>query len=309
MDCRGARHDIPNLAALIQAIQTSSAGNVLATPQLMTLDNTEAVFDSTDKIPVPKVNNAGLGVSTYSTEDKDIPLTIKVKPQLNKISNFIKLDIKAKVGDITNRALPKAVQDLAVSTIVRSAETSVMVADSDTVVLGGLIRDKTTEVINKVPLLGDIPILGWLFKSRASTIEKSNLMIFITPRIMRQPENVRMVLDRKLKERDEFVERAFGGEDYQREARNKIIRDLPDTKTIKNYSGSLNKVVSIDDEEKSDSKKGEKSGKTSEPMKEDSHETLTLPAADPLPTPAPPASEPLPPAPAPGALPSSGGPQ
>jgi general secretion pathway protein D len=301
--------EIPNLAALIQAIQTSSAGNVLATPQLMTLDNTEAVFDSTDKIPVPKVNNAGLGVSTTSTEDKDIPLTIKVKPQLNKISNFIKLDIKAKVGDITNRALPKAVQDLAVSTIVRSAETSVMVADSDTVVLGGLIRDKTTEVINKVPLLGDIPILGWLFKSRASTVEKSNLMIFITPRIMRQPENVRMVLDRKLKERDEFVERAFGGEDYHREARNKIIRDLPDTKTIKNYSGSLKKVVSIDDEEKSDSKKEEKSDKTAEPMKEDSHETLTLPPVEPLPTPASSAPEPLPPAPAPESLPSSGAPQ
>ena len=303
--------DIPNLAALIQAIQTSSAGNVLATPQLMTLDNTEAVFDSTDKIPVPRVNNAGLGVSTVSTEDKDIPLTIKVKPQLNKISNFIKLDIKAKVGDITNRALPKAVQDLAVSTIVRSAETSVMVADSDTVVLGGLIRDKTTEVINKVPLLGDIPILGWLFKSRASTVEKSNLMIFITPRIMRQPENVRMVLDRKLKERDEFVEKAFGGDDYHREARNKIIRDLPDTKTIKNYSGSVKKVVSIDgDDEKSDSKKGEKSGKTGEPMKEDTHETLTLPPAEPAPAPpAAPSEPPPPPPPAPEALPSSGAPQ
>ncbi|NDG85200.1 MAG: type II secretion system protein GspD [Proteobacteria bacterium] len=297
--------DIPNLAALIQAIQTSSAGNVLATPQLMTLDNTEAVFDSTDKIPVPKVNNAGLGVSTYSTEDKDIPLTIKVKPQLNKISNFIKLDIKAKVGDVTNRALPKAVQDLAVSTIVRSAETSVMVADSDTVVLGGLIRDKTTEVINKVPLLGDIPILGWLFKSRASTLEKSNLMIFITPRIMRQPENVRMVLDRKLKERDEFVEKAFGGDDYHREARNKIIRDLPDTKTIKNYSGSVKKVVSIEEDEKSDSKKEEKSGKTGAPMKEETHETLTLPPAEPVPPPA----EPVPPPPAPEALPSNGAPQ
>jgi Flp pilus assembly secretin CpaC len=277
----------------------------------MTLDNTEAIFDSTDKIPVPKVNNAGLGVSTVSTEDKEIPLTIKVKPQLNKVSNFIKLDIKAKVGDITNRALPKAVQDIAVATIVRSAETSVMVADSDTVVLGGLIRDKTTEVINKVPLLGDIPILGWLFKSRASTVEKSNLMIFITPRIMRQPENVRMVLDKKLKERDEFVEKAFGGEDYHREARNRIIRDLPDTKSIKNYSGSVKKVEAIEgDDEKSDSKKDEKDGKTGETMK-DSHETLTLPPVEPAPPPAAAVSEapPPPPPPAPGSIPSDGAPQ
>jgi general secretion pathway protein D len=275
---------VPNLAGLIKAIQTYSAGNVLATPQLMTLDNTEATFDSTDKIPVPQINNAGLGIQTVSVTQQSVPLTIKIKPQLNKISNFIKLDIKAKVSDITNRALPKAVQDQAYSTIERSAETSVMVADGDTVVLGGLIRDKSSEVINKVPLLGDIPILGWLFKSRSASVEKSNLMLFITPRIMRQPEHVRMVLDRKLKERDEFVERAFGGEDTHREARNRIIRNLPDVKAIKNYMPK--KTVSLDEDEESqkDGSKGVAIGEGKGPANtketSDSHETLTLPAAD-----------------------------
>ena len=285
---------IPNLAALIKAIQTYSAGNVLATPQLMTLDNTEATFDSTDKIPVPQINNAGLGIQTVSVTQQSVPLTIKIKPQLNKISNFMKLDIKAKVSDITNRSLPKAVQDQAYSTIERSAETSVMVSDGDTVVLGGLIRDKSSEVINKIPILGDIPILGWLFKSRSAQVEKSNLMLFITPRIMRQPENVRMVLDRKLKERDEFIERAFGGEDFHREARNKLIRELPDTKTIKAYNPK--KVVSLDDDDdvKNPSKTDAKGDTKSEPMKEDTHETLTLPAADPVQTPAPPPSAPAP---------------
>lgn len=288
---------VPNLAALIKAVQTYSAGNVLATPQLMTLDNTEATFDSTDKIPVPQVNNAGLGLQTVTVQQQSVPLTIKLKPQLNKISNFIKLDIKAKVSDIVNRALPKAVQDQAFSTIERSAETSVMVADGDTVVLGGLIRDKSSEVVNKVPLLGDIPILGWLFKSRSASVEKSNLMLFITPRIMRQPENVRMVLDRKLKERDEFVEKAFGGEDYHRETRNRIIRDLPDVKTIKNYNAE--KFVNLDDDAvKADSKKEAKNSNKEGLMKEDTHETLTLPPVDPT-TPAP-ASPP----PAPSALPA-----
>ncbi len=272
---------IPNLAALIKAIESSSSGNVLATPQLMTLDNTEAVFDSTDKIPIARVNNAGLGVQTVSTEDKDIPLTIKVKPQLNKISNYIKLDIKAKVGDVTQKVLAKAAADFGFSTIVRSAETSVMVADSDTVVLGGLIRDKVSEVVNKVPLLGDIPILGWLFKSREATVEKSNLMIFITPRIMRQPEQVRMVLDRKLKERDEFVEKALGGEDYHREARNKLIRELPDVKTLRDYSLGGSQAVQIDGgNQKSDSKNEGNGGITTEPMKTESPDTLTLPPLD-----------------------------
>jgi general secretion pathway protein D len=292
--------EIPNIAALVKAIQTYSGGNVLATPQIMTMDNAEAIFDSTDQIPIPRINNTGLGQSQVGVDYKDVPLTIKIKPQLNKISNFIKMDIKAKVSDIVRRDLPKAVQDQAFPTLSRSAETSVMVADGDTIVLGGLVRDKTSEVINKIPLLGDIPILGWLFKSRAASIEKTNLMLFITPKIMRQPENVRMVLDKKLKERDEFVERAFGGQDYHREARNRIIRSLPDVKIIKNYNPK--RVVDIEeDDKKKDSKKEEKSDTLPEPMKEDTHETLTLPAAEQTPQVAPPPAPP----PAPGSLEAS----
>jgi general secretion pathway protein D len=291
---------VPNLAALIKAIQTYSAGNVLATPQLMTLDNTEATFDSTDKIPVPQINNAGLGIQTVSVTQQSVPLTIKIKPQLNKISNFIKLEIKAKVSDVVNRALPKAVQDQAFSTIERSADTSVMVADGDTVVLGGLIRDKSSEVINKVPLLGDIPILGWLFKSRSATIEKSNLMLFITPKIMRQPEHVRMVLDKKLKERDEFVERAFGGEDQHREARNRIIRNLPDVKSIKNYTGR--KTVTLDED--GDIPKDAKDAALNKDISE-THETLTLPGPDAPKTDPGPSSPPAP-VTVPDALPTDG---
>jgi general secretion pathway protein D len=270
---------IPNLAGLLKAVQTSSNGTILATPQIMTLENTEAVFDSTEKIPIPKITNAGLGVSNVGIEFQDVPLTIKIKPQLNKISNFIKMDIKATVSDATPRGVPEALEKQAFSTTKRSAETSLMIADGDTIVLGGLVRDKASEVINKVPLLGDIPILGWLFKSRSSEVTKNNLMLFITPKIMRQPENVRMVLDRKLKERDEFVERALGGDDQHREVRNNIIRNLPDVKSIKNYNPK--KTVTLDeDESKNDSKKDSKEGTLPELMKEDSHETLTLPPAD-----------------------------
>jgi general secretion pathway protein D len=274
---------VPNLAALVKAIQQYSAGNVLATPQLMTMDNSEATFDSTDQIPIPQVNNAGLGIQTSSVTYTSIPLTVKIKPQLNKISNIVKMHINAKISDISARAPPKAVQDLAYPKIERTAETDVMVADGDTVVLGGLIRDKSSETIAKVPILGDIPILGWLFKSRTAIIEKTNLMLFITPKIMRQPEQVRAVLDQKLKERDEFVEQAFGGEDYQRATRNRIIRSLPDVKSISGYNAK--KVVDLDDDSeisKEDAKNaainsarngGEEPGK----------ETLTLPGAEPAP--------------------------
>ena len=264
---------VPNRAALLKALQTYSGGNILATPQLMTMDNSEAVFESSDKVPVPKINNAGLGIQTTSFDYMTVPLSIKIKPQLNKISNFIKMDIKAKISDFSNRGLEQAP-----ATLERNAETSVMVSDQDTIVLGGLTRDKQSEVMNKVPLLGDIPVLGWLFKSKNSTMEKTNLMLFITPKIMRQPETVRMVLDKKLKERDEFIERSFGGEDYHRDARNKIIRGLPDVKSISNYN--TKRVLNLDDEEAVKEKSTDSaSAKPAQPV--EGKDTLTLPAAEP----------------------------
>jgi general secretion pathway protein D len=272
---------VPNVAALVKAIQTYSAGNVLATPQLMTMDNTEATFDSTEQIPIPTVNNTGLGASTTSVTYTSIPLTLTIKPQLNKVSNFVKMHIDAKVSDISARAPPKSVQDLAYPKIERSVKTDIMVADSDTVVLGGLIRDKSTDSVFKVPILGDIPILGWLFKSRTTDIEKTNLLLFITPKIMRQPEAVRMVLDRKLKERDEFVEKAFGGDDYMRPVRNDIIRGLPDVKSITNYNGK--KALSLDDDQDESMKDDSKKAALNKEGEEEGKETLTLPGADPTP--------------------------
>jgi general secretion pathway protein D len=273
---------LPNFAALIKALQTSSNANVLATPQLMTLDNVEATFESSDHIPQAGAV-AGIGGTVTSAPTYiDVPLTIKIKPQLNKISNFIKMDIKANISDVNNRNVPSAVAGIATQTLKRSAETSVMVADADTVVIGGLVRDKSDETISKVPLLGDIPILGWLFKSRTASTTKSNLMIFITPKIMRQPEAVRAVLDAKLKARDEFVEKEFGGEDPVREVRNDMIRSLPDVKTIKAYNAKRN--FSLDDEGMiSNTSKPQASNDMPKTAPgRDTKDTLTLPELDPV---------------------------
>ncbi len=292
---------VPNLAFLLKALQTYSGANILATPQLMTMDNSEAIFESTDKIPVAQTNNAGLGIQTVTYSSMTVPLTIKIKPQLNKISNFIKMDIKAKISDFSNREVQSGAPP---ATLERNAETSVMVSDTDTVVLGGLTRDKSTEAMSKVPLLGDIPILGWLFKSKSSVVEKTNLMIFITPKIMRQPENVRMVLDKKLKERDEFVERAFGGEDYHREARNKLIRGLPDVKSITNYNSK--RVLNLDDDDMVKENSKETAARNGDPIPVEGKDTLTLPAAEMIPSANPPVAAPVVPQPAaPQSLPAN----
>jgi general secretion pathway protein D len=226
----GQSYPVANVQGLIKVLQTTGNSNILATPQIIALDNTEANFESAEKVP-QVTSNAVQGTVAENITYQNVAISIKVKPQINKATNFVKLDITAKLAEIALNAPPK-VADRAFGTTERTVQTTVIVGDTDTVVLGGLIRDKITESVNKIPLLGDIPILGWLFKSKKTTANKTNLLIFMTPHIIRQYEKIRGILDKKLKERDDFIETNAAGEDALRGVRDGIIRSLPDIKEI-----------------------------------------------------------------------------
>lgn len=229
------KFSVGTVEALVQAIQSTGYANVLATPQILTLDNTEATFESAETIPVlTQTSIQGAGVATGTT-DKRISLMITLKPQINKLSNFVKLDVQAKLADRSGRPVPSAVENLAFGTVERVAKTSIVVADKDTVVLGGLTRDDVRDNISKVPILGDIPLLGWLFRSKRSETAKSNLLLFITPKIIRQYESIRAVLDKKLEERDKFLEENAGGKDVARRYRDRMIKQLPEIDEITSY--------------------------------------------------------------------------
>ena len=238
---------VNSVNGLVKALQTNSHANVLATPQILTLDNTEATFESTEKIPVPTVVANGNSTSTSITKEP-ISLSVTLKPQINKLSNFVKLDISSKLEDLSQRGVPKSLEDSSFATLGRSVKTSIVVADGDTVVLGGLTRDKQDETTSKIPILGDIPLLGWLFKSRSTSMAKTNLMVFITPKIIRQYEAVRAILDKKLKERDDFLESNAGGEDPSRYKRDEMIRGLPDLKHLLGNKPQTNFTIDKDGE-------------------------------------------------------------
>ncbi len=240
----GATLEVSSVMGLIKAIQTNANSNVLATPQIIALDNTEANFESAEKIPYV-TSNAVQGAVASNIQKESVAVSVKIKPQISKIANFVKLDITAKLGSILNRELPSAVQSQAYATLDRTTQTTVVVGDADTVVLGGLVRDNISETASKIPILGDIPLLGWLFRSKRTESLKSNLLIFLTPRIIRQYEKIRMVLDKKLKERDEFIDSSAGGEDPLRAQRDAIIRSLPDVKELGRKRPS---TVSIEEE-------------------------------------------------------------
>ncbi len=168
--------------AFIKAIASHGSANVLATPQILALDNTEATFEVGDTVPIQNSTVATGGVQAFSTVDQEAKLSLKITPQINKVTRFVKLkinqkidDFKAGVDQVPGKGLPKT---------TRSAITEVMVRDRDTIAMGGLLRDRESVENTKIPILGDIPVLGWLFKSRSRTVEKVNLLFFMTPKIL-----------------------------------------------------------------------------------------------------------------------------
>lgn len=231
---------VKSLQGLITALQGNSVGNILATPQILTLDNQEAEIEIGETVPVPTVTAIQGSTSTSFSREK-VALNLKIKPQINKISDFVKLDIKQKYADfaptqrVTNSPVP--------GTIERSSSTTVVVQDSDTVALGGLISDKTTESTTKVPLLGDIPLLGWLFRSKTTSSSKSNLIVFITPHVVKQYSAVRKILDKKLQQRDEFLEKNAGGEDPLLDAKLNLIKELPPVESLKGNTKVTNSEI------------------------------------------------------------------
>jgi general secretion pathway protein D len=172
---------INSVNALIQAIASNSNTNVLATPQILAMDNTDAEFEVGATVPVQEQNTTANGTTSTSTKNQEAKLSLKITPQINKATRFVKLKINYTlndfVGELDTSGTGKA-------TTTRAVVTEVMVRDKDTIAMGGLLRDRETVSLNKVPLLGDIPILGWLFKSKNKRIDKTNLLFFLTPTIV-----------------------------------------------------------------------------------------------------------------------------
>ena len=166
--------------ALVQAVKADSSSNVLSTPSITTLDNQEAFFMVGQDVPVLTGSTTGsVNKNPYNTvERKKVGIMLKVTPQINE-GNAVQLVIEQEVSKVEGQT------NLDVVFGERKLKTTVLADDGELIVLGGLIDDQAGESVAKVPLLGDIPLLGHLFKSTANKKEKRNLMVFIRPTILR----------------------------------------------------------------------------------------------------------------------------
>jgi len=171
-----------DLRGLIRAFESDSDVNILSTPQILTTDNEEAEIVVGENRPfVTQSQTTSDGSTIQNFEFKDIGVKLRITPHISP-NRFVRLKLFQEVLNFVEES-----QVGAVVTTKRQATTSVSVEDGQTVVIGGLIRDDTRDSEVKVPILGDIPILGELFKSQRKTKTKTNLLIFITPRIVTSP--------------------------------------------------------------------------------------------------------------------------
>ena len=200
----------PGLAAVVQAYKKDKDVNILSTPQILTTDNEEASIMVGKNVPYQtKSGSTGTFESFNTYEYRDVGITLKITPQISR-DRLVRLNITQEVTKldqtgsiaITNDAFNRP------TTLKRTISTTVLVQDSNTVVIGGLIDDSLSLTEYKVPCIGDFPGMGWLFKSRAKNREKTNLFVFMTPHVISHPQEGEAIYRSKQDQMDRIRKKA-----------------------------------------------------------------------------------------------------
>ncbi|MCL1911246.1 MAG: hypothetical protein FWG13_03475 [Leptospirales bacterium] len=182
---------------VLNASGTESNFNILSTPQLLTIDNEEAELNVGEEIPIASNNRISeSGTQFYTYEYKPVGIKLKITPHItnkDRITLDLYQEINSVIGQtsiIEGNAIPPTLGK-------RDIKTKVSVPEGKTIVVGGLIQNSKVETVNKVPILGDIPLLGWFFKNKTSGYSKTNLLVFITPHIVTKEEKLEEISKQK----------------------------------------------------------------------------------------------------------------
>jgi general secretion pathway protein D len=242
---------IPAFGAIINALASSGDADVLSTPHILCTDNEDAEINVGQNIPLQ--TNSGLsglsslggsaggaaggalgalsslgGLGGGGASRTDVGTKIKIKPHLNE-SNEVRLELTEEISEAQN---PQG--QLGVVPITkRNAQTKLVVRDQQAVIIGGLMRTRITHSETKIPILGDIPVLGALFKQSTDGVEKDNLILILTPFIIREQSDLRTIFERKMEERQDFMDRYF------------VFNDQPDYQPPHDYSRTFGLVEDI----------------------------------------------------------------
>jgi len=221
--------NIFGLGGLLQALSQSSDANVLSSPNLMTLDNEEARIIVGQNVPIPSGSyttntSSATGVNAFNTFDRqDVGTVLHIKPQITD-GGILKLQLYTEVSSVDQATINNSASNGGFSINKRSVQSTVLADDGSIVVLGGLIGDNYSASNSKVPLLGDIPWIGQLFRSENKNRQKDNLMIFLRPVIVRDLEDSTAIAENRY---DLMRDQQLGYQTDNRLIRDKNVPQLP----------------------------------------------------------------------------------
>ena len=224
-DGTSSTFSIPKFGFIMKAIKTVANANVLSAPHILTLENEEAEIQVGKRQPYRNASFGGLGNLsslagglgtsgassalgglsslgglTSQVQYVDVDLTLKIKPQVNA-SDFVRLEIEQSLDDIEG-----FFQGEVPITAKRKVSNVVVVRDGQPVVIGGLMRDQETKSVSKVPILGDIPLIGMLFRQTQTTVEKKNLLVIIVPHVIKDPSDLKRIYEQRRQEYRDFAD-------------------------------------------------------------------------------------------------------
>lgn len=213
-DGSGPIPPIPSFSALFQALTSLTDVNVLSTPSIITTDNEPAEIIVADVIPFPTGSTIGDGGVTVQTIQREpVGIRLSITPQISE-GDFLNLNILTEVSAIRRSPVPGLnTQDFGIATTTRTADSSVVVKNGQTIVIGGLVQDREEILQNRVPVLGRIPVLGNLFKFKQRQSQKINLMILLTPRIVETEADMQRLLEERQRRNMLLQERGFNREE------------------------------------------------------------------------------------------------
>ncbi|MFC1889941.1 type II secretion system protein GspD, partial [Thermodesulfobacteriota bacterium] len=174
---------------LMRAVQSDTETNILSTPHLIAMDNEESEIVIGKNVPFITGSSQTQVSTITSVSREDVGIKLKFTPQISE-GDYIKLTLYQEISALSASPLGLDVNTVGPTTTERAATTTVMVKDGQTIVIGGLMQDTMNNTENKVPFLGDIPVLGWLFRYNSNNLDKTNLMIFIRPKIIKEDRDV-----------------------------------------------------------------------------------------------------------------------
>jgi len=225
---KGLPINIPSFGVFLQLLQTNNDVNILSNPHILIMNNQEGEISVGEVLPFPGQTTAALGATASggvgympftSVQRQPVELKLKLIPSVNE-HDIIRLEVDQEISDVTSTNY----NNMGPATSKRSVKSTVVARDQQTIVIGGLMADRISENVTKIPILGDIPVLGFFFRNTTKTVKKSNILIAITPYVISDLSDLRRVAEKKLRERRQFIERYSSLEDTSK--LENIERDL-----------------------------------------------------------------------------------